>query len=121
MAGEWTFVLGLKAEFNIDHPWSEDHVLHHVAVSRERSDKWDSELIADGCFPLHKQARNLKHHVFCVVRHNPIEVGSSPRVVVLMDERFDLNNRRWSSRGGHGCSFNPRLFAHCWVSHSILG
>src|SRR5262245_51778361 len=121
MAGEWTLVFGFKTKFNVDHTLSENHFCYDVAVSRKRSGKWHSELIADGVLPLHEQARNLKHYVFCVVRHNPIEVGSSPRVVVLMDERFDVKDRCWGSRSCDRCSFNPRLFAHCCGSHTIQG
>src|SRR5262245_35378877 len=102
MAGEWTLMLGFKTKFNGDHTWSENHVLHDVVVSRERCDKWASELIADGFLPLHEQARNLKHHIFRVVGHNVILVGSSPRVVVLTYKRFDVNNRPGCSRSCHG-------------------
>src|SRR5262249_42428393 len=90
MTGEWTLMLGFKTEFNVYHPRSENHFLHEVAVSRERSGKWPGELIADSFLPFHEQARHLQHYIFRIVRHNPIEVGSAPRLVVLMDERFDV-------------------------------
>jgi len=76
MAGEWTLMLGFKTKFNDDHTWSEHHVLHKVAVSGERSDKWPSELLADGVLPLHKQAWNLQHYIVRVVRHHAILVRS---------------------------------------------
>src|SRR5262249_32200751 len=100
MAGEWALMLGFKNKFNVDHSRSENHAFYNVVVSGERSGKWHSELIADGFLPLHEQARNLKHYIFRVVRHNAIQVRSSPRVVVFMDERFDVKAR---------C--NVRLFA----------
>jgi hypothetical protein len=102
MAGEWTLVFGFKSEFNDDHTWSENHVLHKVAVSRERSDKWPNELLADGFLPLHERARKLKRHIFRVVRHNAILVRSSPRAVVLIDKRFNVNDRPECSRSRHG-------------------
>src|SRR5262249_38799400 len=101
MAGERTVVLGFKTEFNGDDAWSRDHVLNTVVVPGERGGKWPSELIAD-CLPsFHEQARNLKHYIFGVVRHNAVKVCSSPRVVVLIDERFDVSNRPASSRSDH--------------------
>src|SRR5215510_10575376 len=114
MASEWTLVLGFKTKLNDHHTWSENHVFHQVAVSRERSDKWPGELIADGFLTFHEQAGNLKHHIVRVVRHNAVLVRSSPRLVVLMDERFDINNRGYRSRGCDGCFFNSRMFAH-WI------
>src|SRR6185369_12791861 len=63
VTGEWPLVVGFKTEFNCNHPRPEDHVLHEVVVSRERSDKRTSELITDGFIPLHEHARNLKHHI----------------------------------------------------------
>jgi hypothetical protein len=86
MAGERPLVLGFKTPFNGDHTWSENHVLHTVMVTGERRDKWPNELIADSFLPLHERARNLKHHVFRVVRHNETLVRSGPRIVVLIDE-----------------------------------
>src|SRR5215813_2710281 len=111
MAGEWTLMLGFKNKFNVDHSRSENHAFYNVVVSGERSGKWHSELIADGFLPLHDQARNLKHYIFRVVRHNAIQVRSSPRLVVFVDERFDVKARCKALRGGHGRSFNVRLFA----------
>src|SRR5262249_54557643 len=93
MAGEWTLMLGFKNKFNVDHTRSENHAFYDVPVSRERSGKWHSELVADGVLPFHEQTRNLKHYIFRVVRHNAIQVRSSPRLVVLMDERFDVKTR----------------------------
>ena len=93
MACERARVLGFKTKFNGDHAWSANHVLHNVAVSRERSDKRPNELIADSFLSLHDRARNLKHHIFRVVRHNAILVRSCPRVVVLIDKRFDVKSR----------------------------
>src|SRR5262245_20579205 len=101
MAGERTLVSGFEAEFNDDHTWCEHHVLHQVVVSREGSDKWPNELIADGFLPLHEHAGNLKHHIFRVVGHNAILVRSSPRSVVLVDKGSDVNSRPDRSRTGH--------------------
>jgi hypothetical protein len=76
MAGEWPQVLGFKTKFNDDHTWSQNHVPYKVAVSRECTDKWPNELIADGFLPLHERLGNLKHHIFRVVGHNAILVRS---------------------------------------------
>src|SRR5262249_15770589 len=102
MAGEWTLMLGFKTKFNNDHTWSENHVLHKVAVSRGRNDKLPSELLPEGLPPLHKPSPNLRHYIFRVVRHNAILVRSSPRVVVLIDKRFDVNSRPECRRSRHG-------------------
>src|SRR5262249_23058862 len=111
MAGEWTFMLGFKNKLNVDHSRSENHAFYDVPVSRERSGKWHSELVADSVLPFHEQTRNLKHYIFRVVGHNAIQVRSSPRLVVFMDERFDVKARCKPLRGCHGRSFNVRLFA----------
>jgi hypothetical protein len=42
VAGEWECVFRFKSKFNGDHTGSTNHVLHNVAVSRERSGKWPS-------------------------------------------------------------------------------
>ena len=76
MPAEWTLVWGFKTEFNDDHTWPENHVLYYVPVSRERSNERTNELIAHGLPPLHEQARNLKRHIFRVVRQNAILVRS---------------------------------------------
>src|SRR5215471_21856653 len=104
MTGEGPLVLGFKTEFNDDHTWPENHVLHGVAVSGEGSYKRPSELSADGFLSLHDRARNLKHYIFGVVGHNEILVRSSPRFVVLFDKRFDVNNRPGCGRSCHGAS-----------------
>ena len=117
MPRELSLMVGFKTPFNDDQTWSVSYVPHDVPVSRKRRDKRPNELIADGFLPLHERARNLKHHVFRVVRHNPVEVGSSPGVVVLMDKRFDVSNRRCGRRG-YGCPFIPRLFAYGIASRS---
>src|SRR6266850_6171014 len=98
MPDEWTLVFGFETEFNGDHAWSENHVLHNVAVSLECSDKWPNELLADGFLPLQQRAGDLKHHIFRVVRHNQVLVLSSPRGVVLGDKQFDVDNRPGRSR-----------------------
>src|SRR5262245_51365297 len=101
MAGEWPLVLGFKTEFNDNDTWSENHLLHKVGVSRERSDKRPRELIADSLLPLHEETRNVKHDIFRIVRHDAIFVGSSPCLVVLMNKRFDVKTRPGGKRFRH--------------------
>ena len=93
MTGEWTLVFGFKSEFNRDYAWSENQLLYEVAISRKGSGKWASELIADCLFSFHQQARNLEYYIFGVVRHDPIQVRSGPRVVVLTEKQFDVKCR----------------------------
>src|ERR1700746_3185676 len=81
-----------------------------MAVAWEGSGKWASKLIADGFIPLHEQAGNLQHHIVGVVRHDAVQVRSRPHVVVLIDERFDLNNSPECSRSRHGCLLRSLYF-----------
>jgi len=76
MAGESTLVTGFKIELNDRRAWCENHVLHQVTVSWERSDERPNELITEGFLPLHKHAWNLKYYIICVIGQNEILVRS---------------------------------------------
>src|SRR5262249_55067823 len=86
MACEGALVKGFKTPFNNHHTGSEDHILHNVAVSRERSDKWPDELLADGFASFHASAGDLKHYIFRIVRHDEVHVSPLPHEEVLIDK-----------------------------------
>src|SRR5262249_27999924 len=91
-AGEWALVLGFEGEFDSHDVATEDRVSHEVTIPGEPGDEGPHELLANRRSPLHEAARNLDRHVFRVVRHDAVLVGSAPRVVVRGDERFDVGD-----------------------------
>src|SRR5262245_42733703 len=103
MSDERTLVLSFETELNGDQPRSGNHILQEVVVPREGGDERSNELIAERFLAFHEQARNPNRHIVRVVRQDAILVRSSPRVVVLMEERFDVECRRGCSRSRHGC------------------
>src|SRR4030095_15255863 len=90
MAFERTRVFGLKTKLNRHHPRSMNHLLHKVTVSGERSDKRPNELSANCFLSRHEGAGSLKHHIFCIERHDAIQIPSAPGVVVLFEKRVDV-------------------------------
>src|SRR5215469_9942607 len=89
--GKQALVFGFKTPFDGDNVLSENHILGNVAVSRETSDEWPDELLANGCFPFHEVARKSNGHVFRIVGHDAILVRSFPHAEILIDKRSDLN------------------------------
>src|SRR5262249_56576119 len=102
MAGEWTLVFGLKGKLNDGSVSFENYVLHEVAISREGSDERPNELLANGRFPLHEDARDLNRHIVRVVGHDTDFIRSAPRGIVFDHERFDINDASQCSCDCHG-------------------
>src|SRR5262249_16378190 len=110
-ASQRTLLFALESKFAQHDVSSKNHVLHHVAISGEAGDEGPDELLAKRRFSLDEAARNLNRHVVRVVGQDAILIRSVPRVVVLEDERFELNNGSGGSRGGHPYLLWPRFAA----------
>src|SRR5262249_2062404 len=90
MALEWARMFGFKDKLDDRNAASKNDVLHEVAIAGKGRDKGPNELLANGRMPLHETAWNLNRHIFRVVRHDAVFIGSAPRGVILDHERFDI-------------------------------
>src|SRR5262245_39301570 len=107
-AGEWTTVFGCESPFD-DHDASpEDPVPHEVAIPGKADDEGPYKLLAKRGFPLHEGAGNLDRHVVRIVGHDAVLVRPSPRLKVLVDERFDVHNGCECGGSCHDSSFRTR-------------
>src|SRR5262245_32125888 len=88
-----------------------NQVLHRVPISGEGGDEGPNELLADRRIPLHQEARNLKHHVVRIVRHDAVFIRALPRGVVLVDEGFDIGDGWEYSGSRHATSISQCLVA----------
>src|SRR6185369_3046401 len=89
----------------------ENHVFHDVTVSRKTGDKGTNKLVSQGRLSVYDRAGNLQRHGFGVVGQNPVLIGSTPCLKILVDECPDVVNGSDHGRKSHSSPPEPDILA----------